>query len=65
MREPEEINAGIRKKPFSDAEIADILENEYGVKVSRRTVTYYRNKTNSSPKFYKRSKAIKQEEKRC
>lgn len=62
LREPEEINAGIRKKPFSDGEIADILENEYGAKVSRRTVTYYRNKTNSSPKFYKRSEVLKKDQ---
>jgi transposase len=62
LREPDEINAGIRKKPFSDAEIADILENEYGVKVSRRTVTYYRNKTNTSPKFYKRSKTLRKDQ---
>ncbi len=57
-REPKEIKAGIRKKPFNDAEIADILENEYGVKISRRTVTYYRNKTYSLPKFYERNRSI-------
>ncbi|MGB9596541.1 MAG: hypothetical protein ACPL7B_09710, partial [Candidatus Poribacteria bacterium] len=58
-REPYEIKSGIRKKPFSDTEIALILENEYGVKVSRRTVTYYRNKSKEIPKFYKRIKAIR------
>lgn len=59
VREPYEMKSGIRKKPFSDAEIAEILENEYGVKVSRRTVTYYRNKSKEIPKFYRRSKTNK------
>jgi hypothetical protein len=59
VREQEELRAGDRDKPFSDAEIADILEKDYGVKVSRRTVTYYRNKTKESPKFYKRKRMIK------
>ncbi|HGE71077.1 TPA: hypothetical protein ENX78_09600, partial [Candidatus Poribacteria bacterium] len=58
-REPYEIKSGIRKKPFSDAEIAKILENEYGIKISRRTVTYYRNKLKEIPKFYKRDKSIR------
>jgi DNA-directed RNA polymerase specialized sigma54-like protein len=58
VREQEELKSGDRDKPFSDAEIADILEKEYGVKVSRRTVTYYRNKTKESPKFYKRKKMM-------
>jgi len=58
-REPYEIKSGIRKKPFSDAEIAEILENEYGIKISRRTVTYYRNKLKEIPKFYKRDKSIR------
>jgi len=58
VREQEELKNGNRDKPFSDAEIAEILEKEYGVKVSRRTVTYYRNKTKESPKFYKRKRMI-------
>jgi len=58
VREQEELKAGNRDKPFSDAEIAELLEKEYGVKVSRRTVTYYRNKTKESPKFYKRKKMM-------
>lgn len=56
VREPYEIKSGVRKRPFSDAEIAEILENEYSTKVSRRTVTYYRNKSKEIPKFYKRNK---------
>jgi transposase/DNA-binding MarR family transcriptional regulator len=61
VREQEELKEGLRDKPFSDAEIAEILEKEYGVKISRRTVTYYRNKADESPKFYKRQKMIKNE----
>jgi hypothetical protein len=63
IREKKAIDSGERNKPFSDAEIADILEKEYGIKVSRRTVTYYRNKANNSPKYYMRKKMIKKENK--
>ena len=61
VREKEVISSGERETPFSDAEIADILEREYRTKVSRRTVTYYRNKLDKSPKFYKRKKIIRKE----
>ena len=54
IRERAELDSGVRSKPFSDAEIADVLEKEYGTKVSRRTVTYYRNKIQEAPKFYTR-----------
>jgi DNA-directed RNA polymerase specialized sigma54-like protein len=54
IREKAELDSGARIKPFSDAEIADILEREYDTKVSRRTVTYYRNKIAEAPKFYER-----------
>ena len=56
IREKAELDRGDRDKPFSDAEIADILEKEYDTKVSRRTVTYYRNKITEAPKFYTRKK---------
>lgn len=57
IREKAALDKGDRDKPFSDAEIADILEKEYGTKVSRRTVTYYRNKITEAPKFYTRRKS--------
>ncbi len=57
IREKTELDSGVRSKPFSDAEIADILEKEYNAKVSRRTVTYYRNKMEKAPKFYTRSRS--------
>ena len=58
IREKAELDSGVRSKPFSDAEIADILEKKYATKVSRRTVTYYRNKLAEAPKFYTRKKEL-------
>ena len=56
IREKSELAEATRMKPFSDHEIANILEKEYDAKISRRTVTYYRNKIEGAPKFYVRSK---------
>lgn len=58
VRECRELASGKRKKPFSDAELADILEREYDTKIARRTVTYYRNKFQETPKFYTRRKGL-------
>jgi len=58
IRERTELDSGVRSKPFSDAEIADILEKDYDEKVSRRTVTYYRNKIEEAPKFYMRRRNV-------
>ena len=60
VREHRELGSGKRKKPYSDAELADILEREYDTKIARRTVTYYRNKFQETPKFYTRRKEINQ-----
>lgn len=54
VRERHELRSGGRKKPYNDAELAEILEREYGAKIARRTVTYYRNKFQETPKFYTR-----------
>ncbi len=54
LREPDELGSGRRSKPFSDAEIAEILAKEYDAPISRRTVTYYRNKVGTVPKLYVR-----------
>ena len=64
VRERQELVSGKRKKPYSDAELADILEREYGTKIARRTVTYYRNKFQETPKFYTRQKGINQSDER-
>ena len=58
VRERQELASGKRKKPYSDAELADLLEREYDTKIARRTVTYYRNKFQETPKFYTRRKGI-------
>ena len=60
VREHQELASGKRQKPYSDAELADILEREYDAKIARRTVTYYRNKFQETPKFYTRQKDINQ-----
>ena len=60
VREHRELGSGKREKPYSDAELADILEREYDTKIARRTVTYYRNKFQETPKFYTRRKGINQ-----
>ena len=60
VREHQELASGKREKPYSDAELADILEREYDTKIARRTVTYYRNKFQETPKFYTRRKGIRQ-----
>ena len=60
VRERQELASGKRRKPYSDAELADILEREYNTKIARRTVTYYRNKFQETPKFYARRKGINQ-----
>ena len=59
IREAADLDSGARSEPFSDAEIAEILEREYDTKISRRTVTYYRSKIAEAPKFYKRRKKPK------
>ncbi|MFQ6042316.1 MAG: hypothetical protein ACE5PV_15780 [Candidatus Poribacteria bacterium] len=61
IREAEELKSGKRNRPFSDMELAEILEREYDAKISRRTVTYYRNKFRDTPKFYVRNQVLKSE----
>ena len=56
IREKKELKSGDREKPFSDMELAEILAQEYDIKISRRTVTYYRNKFRDTPKFYTRQR---------
>ena len=64
VRERQELTSGKRDKPFSDAALADILEREYDTKIARRTVTYYRNKFQETPKFYTRRKGIDESDER-
>ncbi len=61
VRERRELISGERKKPYNDAELAEILEREYNTKIARRTVTYYRNKFQETPKFYTRQRGANQQ----
>ena len=60
IRERQELESDARQKPYSDAELSDILEREYNTKIARRTVTYYRNKFGQTPKFYTRQRVSAQ-----
>jgi predicted CopG family antitoxin len=60
IRERQELESEARQKPYSDAELSDILEREYNTKIARRTVTYYRNKFGETPKFYTRQRVSAQ-----
>ena len=60
IRERQELISGDRKKPYNDAELSEILEREYDTKIARRTVTYYRNKFQETPKFYTRRRGANQ-----
>ena len=61
VRERQELRSGARKKPYNDAELSEILEREYDTKIARRTVTYYRNKFQETPKFYTRQRGTNQQ----
>ena len=60
VRERQELRSGARKKPYNDAELSEILAREYDTKIARRTVTYYRNKFQETPKFYTRQRGTNQ-----
>ena len=55
-RERRELKTGEREKPYNDVQLSKILESEYDTKIARRTVTYYRNKFEETPKFYTRQR---------
>ena len=55
-RERRELKSGEREKPYNDVQLSKILESEYDTKIARRTVTYYRNKFEETPKFYTRQR---------
>ena len=59
IREHQELASGARQKPYSDEELSEILEREYDTNIARRTVTYYRNKFQDTPKFYTRQRGAR------
>ena len=60
--ERREVEAGRRKRPFTDVELQRILAERYGVKLSRRSITYHRNKTMKGANYYARCQNIAKKE---
>jgi hypothetical protein len=58
IREVEELKLGLRTRPFTDKEIQGILRHEYGVDLSRRSITYHRNKVRGSSNYYTRRRQV-------
>jgi len=56
IRERTEIEKGLRDRPFTDVEIREILRKVYGVDLSRRSITYHRNRCLKKSNFYTRVK---------
>jgi len=54
IRERDELDRGVRARPFTDVEIRDILKNTYHVELSRRSITYHRNRCLSKSNYYSR-----------
>lgn len=59
IRERQEIDSGLRARPFTDVEIRDILKNIYHVELSRRSITYHRNRSLKKSNFYSRVRKSK------
>lgn len=59
IRERQELEQGLRSKPFTDVEIRDILKNTYHVELSRRSITYHRNRCLKKSNFYSRVRKSK------
>lgn len=56
LREARELASGQRTAPFTDSELQALLEREYGLKLSRRAITYHRNRTSAGLNYYARSR---------
>ena len=54
IRERDEIERGVRDRPFTDMEIRAILRETYHVDLSRRSITYHRNRCLKKSNFYSR-----------
>ena len=48
------IDQGKRSKPFTDKEIRAIMSSRYGLELSRRSITYHRNKASGGDNHYSR-----------
>ncbi len=60
--EKRELEEGRRHRPFTDVELQRILAERYGVKLSRRSITYHRNKTMKGENYYARCQTIAKKE---
>lgn len=60
VRETRELEKGLRDQPYTDKEIQGILAREYGVELSRRSITYHRNKYRGSSNYYARKRQASQ-----
>ncbi len=56
VREARELADGTRARPYTDSEIQQILAKEYGIELSRRSITYHRNRFAKSSNFYARKR---------
>lgn len=59
IRERGEIESGARERPFTDRELGQILQEEYGIELSRRSITYHRNRCFKESNFYSRVRNLK------
>lgn len=61
IRERDELKSGTRTRPFTDVEIRDILKAVYHVDLSRRSITYHRNRCLKKSNFYLRVRQARPE----
>ncbi|MBI3890935.1 MAG: hypothetical protein HY303_05340 [Candidatus Wallbacteria bacterium] len=59
LREARELAAGAIASPYTDTQLQGILEAEYGLRLSRRAITYHRNRTKAGANFYSRNRLRK------
>jgi len=60
IREARELERGLRDRPLTDLEIKEILESEFGVTLSRRSITYHRNRCLKQSNYYSRVRGNRQ-----
>lgn len=56
-REQADLDAGKRERPFTDKDLQEVLRREYGVTLSRRSITYHRNRFRRDSNFYARRRS--------
>ncbi len=56
IRESDGIASGQLPGPYTDRQLQEILQQEFAVNLSRRAITYHRNRTQAGQNFYARSR---------